>query len=403
VVPHVLGLLTDDAVQGKDELICDLLVPIALGDETDFVPEGVQIKDGEIVAFYDGLPDDEEAKQLASWERDAYNAVAQCVPQFVRLLDSHDNSLRMASVYALAWFPLSAQDTLPRIHEIFVTESDPFARANACVTIGLLSRYLNSRQYIPYLEKDLSTDRPEIQRVAAAIACSTILGADVPDSPLLILADQLTKGLRSLQEEADEAGLRWPLIKHVYGVLRCLGIQGAESRILSATLPRIESAQSIQAKLRLLRLLTSNVPSPMPLVADNPRTPLTTMQHMGFEALDPLKEKLVNELCANLDPRPKKTWENFEVTRGILLLLFFQQRSAGGEIASETLTPLQRRALAEMAAKGGWKTIGGLWNGNYSYLLTCYGLPNDPKSLAQFCGADRWLGKPRWWEFWRLL
>jgi hypothetical protein len=106
---------------------------------------------------------------------------------------------------------------------------------------------------------------------------------------------------------------------------------------------------------------------------------------------------LVEELCALLDPRPKQLWDNYEITRGILNLLFLEQRSSGFEITPETLTPLQRRALQSIAAKGGWKTAGGLWSGNFSYLL-----PNDPKPLGEFCGADHWFGKPRWWEFWRL-
>ena len=132
------------------------------------------------------------------------------------------------------------------------------------------------------------------------------MGIDAPDSPIMMLLDRLSGDFGESQRQLDEAGFRWSLFSHVHGVLQWLGNEGAEDRIVPAACQQLQTAESSEKKLRLMRLLLSDARSPFPFTNDNPRRPLTDMQRLALDSLEPVKEQLVEELCALLDPRPKK-------------------------------------------------------------------------------------------------
>lgn len=113
-VPFLLELL-DRAATPDRHWIIYFLVGLALGYEEAWLPLGVSVSD----AFPDTtegaeIPDPETWENLddevldmlvARWERQAYEAVALGVDQFVRLVADGDADVRMAALFAVACLP----------------------------------------------------------------------------------------------------------------------------------------------------------------------------------------------------------------------------------------------------------------------------------------------------------
>ncbi|MEW2353375.1 HEAT repeat domain-containing protein [Spirillospora sp. NPDC029432] len=211
-VPFLLALAADPTTPQRDRII-HLLVILAIGDEEESLPGGLDIAHwrAEIARMQAGITEHEQRRHFEHWitmaaDQDerrwrasqweifsvaaerlrvgaglaAYDAVGAGIGVIRDLLGDGDPALRAAAAYALGWFPEQAAESGPLLAMLLDTEDVPGVAVNAIISAGLLP----SRALVPRLQQFLRGSEP-LTRCAAAIALAN-LGALTPEVTTLL-------------------------------------------------------------------------------------------------------------------------------------------------------------------------------------------------------------------------
>jgi hypothetical protein len=266
-VPFLYELLDGVDTPGKAEIIY-LLVSLALGYEESYLPEGLKVESfrGQLKAL-DAQMSQSERDNCDRFgigpgvELDCYIAVRQGVPTLLRLLTDDDTHVRMAAVYALAWFPEDAPQSLPAIQEHLQTESEDVAIANALLALGLLVGTADSKGGIAELVDWLS--HPSlIVRTAAAIA----LARDPLNEQLIDLLIIAVLSVEEVKALGHELRFNEGNLAGYAGLVLASGGSAARDRIIPAlaeTLKTVNPYQSLDVTRSLLSLIVSGKNQPI--------------------------------------------------------------------------------------------------------------------------------------------
>jgi HEAT repeat protein len=303
-VPFLFELLENPATPERHKLVY-LLVHLALGYEEQYLPWGIELAEAFAEAEELRKRDDlEELSRTETWEElatadeekwetvnrlptlwacDTYRAVAQRADRFLALTDDGDAEVRLAAVYALAWFPEAAPRAVPRVRRIAAEEGDPLRRANALLCLGLLGRYLNDRADGPGTEVLLVPDHPFVVRVAAALALTTLLEKGAPAQALAVLVEAVRDAERL---QTDGQRLPWnegDLVGYAAVTLHAVGLEDKDRAVtaLCEALKAVKPLASVTVTGALLGLL---FPEPPAGGRRDPRD-LTPLQRQALRAV----------------------------------------------------------------------------------------------------------------------
>lgn len=142
-IPFLFELLESETVQDKHEII-DLLLSLAMGYEDEYLPAGFdpQRAREQLQRHAKGAQAREET---FFWHRyaaamDCYEAVLDHLYVFQRFSRSQIAAERQSAIYALAWFPDRASGSIAHILTALRSETRGVERANALLSLGLLSQ-----------------------------------------------------------------------------------------------------------------------------------------------------------------------------------------------------------------------------------------------------------------------
>ena len=286
-VPFLYELVTAPETPDRHEIVY-LLVSLALGCEESYLPDGLDVAN-----FRGALK--ESDSQMAPTDQaecdrygvgprvdlDCYDSVQNGVPVLIKLLTDDDARLRRAAIYALAWFPENARQSLPAIRQFLANASDEVEVANALIAYGVLAR--SSKSAVSESElRDFLSHASLIIRVAAAIA--------IARDPL---TDDIIEILVASILAAEELQIRGEDIRFNEGNLAgyaslVLARGGARTRdkivpALCEALKSVNRHQSLDVTRSLLDLIVGD------------RT--TPIKDMPAGALDPLELSALREIA----------------------------------------------------------------------------------------------------------
>lgn len=354
-VPFLFEMLRDPNTPDRPSLL-GLLTSLALGYEEEHLPFGIDPD-----AYYSSL-ETEESKQLlervrayglvygneddenkaadrnvtpaeldAMYEvklgvgmRDTYNAIEDHVPELIALLEDGDRIVRMEAAHLLAWFPRRAAESLPALRRARAVAGSLMEEANILLALGLLGRATFNLNDVIQLTALLDVNIPSSKGVAMMRTCAAIALVTLmgPEAPAEALAVLMTASEGSEEWEDEETEFPWN-----------------EDDLAGYAGIALEAAVE------------------------------------GHE------EEIVAALCTALQSAPPM--RSLALT-GTLLHIVFPEGKFEGKNAAD-LNPLQRQALEAIAAHGGWK-IDNLDFGNYSLLMSGYGLPSSQGKMQEFLG-----------------
>jgi hypothetical protein len=253
-VPFLFELLDEPATPEKGEIV-RLLVHLAVGYPERFLPLGID----PAAAFADAAPaapapDDDSPAADAYWARQAYEAVRRRAGRFRARAGDSDAKTRKAAVFALAWFPAAARNSVPVVRRAARGPGRPDERANAILCLGILGRYLGSLSDIRWLQEQLGPNRPYAVRATAAISLGVLQGRDLPAETRNVLLAAVQDTDRDAKEGPRVAWEFGSLICHACEVLRSLALAPKES-VLSALCRAAETVEPYWPSLTILRTL----------------------------------------------------------------------------------------------------------------------------------------------------
>jgi len=286
-VPFLYELIAAPEIPGRHEIVY-LLVSLALGYEESYLPDGLDVanfrgalKEGDSQM---SLTDQAECDKYGVGPRvdlDCYDSVQNGVPVLIKLLTDDDARLRRAAIYALAWFPEHAYQSLPAIRQSLANASDEIEVATALIAYGLLERRSQSAVKESELRAFLS-HASLIIRVAAAIAVARDpLTDDIIETLVaaILAAEELQIGGEDIRfNEGDLAGYA--------SLVLARGGARARDKIVPAlceTLKSVNPHQSLDLTRSLLDLIVGD------------RT--TPIKDMPAGALDPLELSALREIA----------------------------------------------------------------------------------------------------------
>ena len=258
-IPFLYELIKEPTTPAKHYLI-HLLVSLALGYAEYFLPDGI-------------VPD--VLRELDTSDTDpssqCYQAVRRGVPVLLDLLNDRNDSVRGVAVYALAWFPQDAEQSVGAIENLLSTEQDQFNIANAILSLGLLRRSSGIGFESSRIEAHLNGDSL-LLRTAAAIALAT---EPMEQQVIEILTDAVRRSSEFDEfhsvipfNEGDLVGYVGRILTQAGGNVRASSIQA-----LSEALKSANPMQSLDITGSLLDLVFKR---------DNPEQGFDSI---GFEAL----------------------------------------------------------------------------------------------------------------------
>jgi hypothetical protein len=256
-VPFLVELLDNPATPEKDQLI-RMLVFLAVGYPERFLPLGIDpavaFAEADTVAPEDAGPehfDDYDEPVAVLWARNACEAVLRGADRFQALAEDLDAQTRQAAVYALAWFPAAALESVAVVRRVCRSAPERDEQANAILCLGLLGRYLGESADVPWLEGQLGPDKPYVVRITAAVSLAVLLGKALRERPLEVLLEAIQDVPR-----VQEAGSRiaWHchgLIGHVCSALR-VATPELNEQVLAALCRAVEAVNSYWEALSIL-------------------------------------------------------------------------------------------------------------------------------------------------------
>lgn len=175
VIPFIYELLRNESTEDKHELFF-LLISLALGYEEEYLPEGINPEKFryELIQSESNLT----AEQKEINDKYGYSATAliNCYDfakdGFVTLLgclDSDDERISQAALYAISWFPEEADISIPKLTEKLSQTEGEIEIANAILAIGLLTKQSQDNFDLSVIHCYLKSDS-ELLRMCSAIA-----------------------------------------------------------------------------------------------------------------------------------------------------------------------------------------------------------------------------------------
>jgi hypothetical protein len=286
-VPFLYELIAAPEIQDRHEIVY-LLVSLALGYEESYLPDGLDVanfrrtfNENDSQMSLTDLAECDEYGVGPRVDIDCYDSVQNGVPVLIKLLTDDDARLRRAAIYALAWFPENAYQSLPAIRQSFANSADEIEVANALIAYGLLARRSQSAVNESEL-RDFLSHTSLIIRVAAAIAiASDPLTDDIIEILVaaILAAEELQIGGEDIRfNEGNLAGYA--------SLVLARGGASARDKIVPAlceTLKSVNPHQSLDITRSLLDLIVGD------------RT--TPIKDMPPEALDPLELTALREIA----------------------------------------------------------------------------------------------------------
>jgi len=195
-VPFLVRMAFDTTI-GQRHSIVGLLASIAIGLDNNCLPNGydpeedraylalMRTESADWPQWIAEAPDEQQRelreKSCAQVMVDAeaallaYDAVRAELPTLARLLYADDIEIRIATAHLLAWFPESAEASIPALTEFVTSEKSAGAAAAAIVALGLIG----DPAAIPFVHQHLGDSATEL-RWAAVFALTRLGVADDP-------------------------------------------------------------------------------------------------------------------------------------------------------------------------------------------------------------------------------
>ncbi len=174
-IPFLLDLTSSSNTPDRDRIVF-FLVDLALRFRRDYVPNGI-----DITAF---------RSKASDIEISCYNALQVGVPELIQLLQEDDKALTSSVIYALAWFPENAKQSLPILKRLLTKTSSPDEISNLIFTIGILD---------PWSWKELNSfllhDSPSFRASSAISLAKNFLSPNIIEilgDTVLYLEDRIT-------------------------------------------------------------------------------------------------------------------------------------------------------------------------------------------------------------------
>ena len=196
-VPFLLEILRERATPDRAGVL-NLLTSVAIGYDEAWLPDGFPVarfredaRGGEEILrstpplgdgegriehkfeYWNSLDSESQNRVYASIELAAYDAVRAGVPTFLDILAEPDATAeeRVAAIYALAWFPEEAHQSVPALLRA-AADPEPAVAASALVALGLVG---SDAEVGATVEAALDDPRDEV-RWGAAIALARLRG-----------------------------------------------------------------------------------------------------------------------------------------------------------------------------------------------------------------------------------
>jgi hypothetical protein len=176
-IPFLYDLLEDSSVQEKEYIVV-LLVSLGVGYSEDYVPDGFPIVNfRNYVAETEKNLSEEDRKYCEAYgagphyDLACYDAVLRRLPTLMRLTEEDEAELRRAAVFALAWFPESAKDSIDAVTKVLQNRTEAQDAIHALLSLSLLKNSKSGSDInLPDLSTYMSPEHNVAVHVAAAIA-----------------------------------------------------------------------------------------------------------------------------------------------------------------------------------------------------------------------------------------
>lgn len=174
-IPFLYELIDSESIRDIHKLIY-YLISLALGYEEEYLPMGVnpsnlrsELRNKEANFTKEQIDRNRKYGYNTQSIIACYDSVESGIPILIKLLDNQDKQVRIASTYALSWFPekaeKSAQELLKKISQI----SDEIEIANTILSIGLLNKQIEDKIDSSIIEQYLDSNS-NLVRICSAIA-----------------------------------------------------------------------------------------------------------------------------------------------------------------------------------------------------------------------------------------
>jgi len=193
-VPFLVRMAFDTTIDQRHRIVA-LLADIAIGLDNNYLPNGydpeedraylalMRTESADWPQWIAETPNEQQRemreKSCAQVMLDAeasvlaYDAVRAELPTLDSLLHADDIDVRIATAYLLAWFPESAEASIPALTEFVVSEKSAGAAAAAIVALGLIG----DSATIPFVQQYLDDSAAEL-RWASVFALTRLGMAD---------------------------------------------------------------------------------------------------------------------------------------------------------------------------------------------------------------------------------
>jgi hypothetical protein len=172
-IPFIFELLEHPETEGKSDLVYYLLA-LAMGYEEECLPSGFnpyEYRAGNYAEVQRWKKSgDAEMISYHQVVQDCYDRVLDGIDHFLALAGSTDKKLALASIYALAFFPEAAAQSVDRILGVMDDFATDGAKATAIIALYLITN--NTKEAVSFkfeIEEYLEGNSP-ILRAAAIVA-----------------------------------------------------------------------------------------------------------------------------------------------------------------------------------------------------------------------------------------
>jgi hypothetical protein len=194
-IPFLFELLQNKSVEDKDSIIV-LLVEIAIGDSQDYLPDGIDVQ-----KFKQELVDAELEMTAEQKEKSkeygitipallkCYEYVENGLPIFLNCLKSPNKLERLASIFAISWFPSHKEKSVPILisHLNSLKLDQEIEIGNTIIALGILFNKKLENDLIEIVESYLDSESQFI-KICSAI---TLTRQPIKEDLIKILKDGL--------------------------------------------------------------------------------------------------------------------------------------------------------------------------------------------------------------------
>lgn len=346
-VPFLLEILDQPDYAAHDELLY-LLAHLVMGYGEAYMPFGfadaiaamredlaeLQARTPEQRAEEDGDAEWGSDEEWLGWIVAITDEARQGVPRFIQLLGEGRERVRVAAAFMLSWLPEEAEMFAPALWEAANNDRSDTVRANALIALALALDDDAFAEYVPEVLGMLSDGEPIVQ-FAAAVALGTRAPDDSPDAVTQILLDAVARAGAEEEEDADADDVEE-------------GDEEARGEP-SWMIPWFDGEIGAYASAVLAVAC-----------ADDP-------------------ERVVHAVAAALPGMHTMQAAN---AAGTVLQLIFPE--GWDEDAANELEPLQREFLGVLAEVRSPWFLGDATYGNFSLMLTDFGLPGTQDDMRAF-------------------